>query len=268
MIGELLWKSGEIKYYKDDSLFATYTTNIPTGSLKVRADGAHAAGLGSNIIDWLFVSQYVDPEPAWGSWGLEEEENPPIISFMDVYPVCRFDMVDRYFDRAVFDIWVCSGTDGVTLSDSKSFSANKVLVDAAVISEGLTSLWNSYLSLSDGVTIADSKTLSAGITLADGAAVSDSLDRIWNAYLTLTDGVSLIEVYTDNVTDWTSWTKEGLIKSSWLTAAPVTSTWSAADRASSIWTKDISASSTWSKAGSTKTTWVISPRRATSPVIT
>jgi predicted GH43/DUF377 family glycosyl hydrolase len=74
IIGEMLWKSGECKYYHDDSLISTYTTNIADATCAPRCDGCHASSKGTLTLDWFFVSQYLSPEPAWGSWGDEEKE--------------------------------------------------------------------------------------------------------------------------------------------------------------------------------------------------
>jgi hypothetical protein len=74
-IGELLWKSGECKYYLDNSLKATYTTNIANEACAPRFDACHASGNGNLVADWVFVGQYLSPEPAWGSWGQESSQS-------------------------------------------------------------------------------------------------------------------------------------------------------------------------------------------------
>ncbi|MEM3464794.1 MAG: DUF2341 domain-containing protein, partial [Candidatus Bathyarchaeia archaeon] len=67
---DLMWISAKTKYYKDGSLIATHTTNVPDESLFARF-----ATYGANtqiVVDWVAVRKYVDPEPAHGSWGNEE----------------------------------------------------------------------------------------------------------------------------------------------------------------------------------------------------
>jgi len=69
---EFTWKSGEVKFYRDGTLKATHTTNIPTNNLKPRFHAA-AGQTGRQVdIDWVFISKFVSPEPAHGAWGSEE----------------------------------------------------------------------------------------------------------------------------------------------------------------------------------------------------
>ena len=76
-VGEFRWKSGECKFYINDGAAITHTAHVANEALNPRADGVHGAGAyGNEWVDWMFVSQYLDPEPAWGSWGSEETEEP------------------------------------------------------------------------------------------------------------------------------------------------------------------------------------------------
>ena len=86
-IGEIRWKSGQCLFYINDGSALTRTTNIPSVALNPRADGVHAAGFGNELIDWMFVSQYLDPEPAWGAWGAEE----PLSFTLSVDPLNHAD---------------------------------------------------------------------------------------------------------------------------------------------------------------------------------
>ena len=78
---EITWISGECKFYIDGTEKATHTTNVPNELLKAWIESYNA----SQSSDWVLLRKYVDPEPAHGVWGFEEEEPPvgatcPIIS--------------------------------------------------------------------------------------------------------------------------------------------------------------------------------------------
>jgi len=66
-----LWKSGKGKFYQDESLKATHTTNVPNIDLvPVFYEGSTS---GQDVyVDWIFIRKYVDPEPSHGAWGIEE----------------------------------------------------------------------------------------------------------------------------------------------------------------------------------------------------
>jgi len=65
------WISGEAKFYQDDTLKITLTTNVPTIDLvAVFYEGINS---GEDVyVDWIFIRKYVDPEPSHGAWGSEE----------------------------------------------------------------------------------------------------------------------------------------------------------------------------------------------------
>ncbi len=65
---ELLWAPTNCPVSKDDAAATAETVDIASVVIAPRADGAHGASLGNLVVDWLFVSQYLDPEPAFGSW--------------------------------------------------------------------------------------------------------------------------------------------------------------------------------------------------------
>lgn len=67
--GEVTAVSGSIKFYINDSLEATNTTNIPDGNMNPRL---HAqAGVSTSYWDWYFVAKFASTEPAFGTWGGE-----------------------------------------------------------------------------------------------------------------------------------------------------------------------------------------------------
>jgi hypothetical protein len=72
---DILWQNGEVKYYVDDVLNATHTTNVPDVSL-APSFGGYAPNYATRVLsmDWIFMRKYVSPEPAHGDWGQEEGE--------------------------------------------------------------------------------------------------------------------------------------------------------------------------------------------------
>ena len=61
--------SGTVKAYRDGSLYATHTDNLPTQDLFIRF---YAGATDRAVCDWVAVRKFVDPEPSHGSWGSEE----------------------------------------------------------------------------------------------------------------------------------------------------------------------------------------------------
>jgi hypothetical protein len=84
-IDEARWKSGEVKFYRDDDATpkATHTTNIPDETMKV---GMILRESGSDYIssDWVLVRKYASPEP---SIILGSEEDAPAATNPIVIPV-------------------------------------------------------------------------------------------------------------------------------------------------------------------------------------
>ena len=59
----------------DNSIQSTNTTQVFTGG----AWGSVNFAAGDQVlVDWIFISQYVSPEPTWGSWGSGEIGPTPI----------------------------------------------------------------------------------------------------------------------------------------------------------------------------------------------
>ena len=51
----------------DDAHTQTINTNIPTMNTNISFSTS-----GVMVVDWVSVSQYLSPEPTWGSWGSAE----------------------------------------------------------------------------------------------------------------------------------------------------------------------------------------------------
>ena len=73
---EILWRQNEAKFIIDDVLKATQTTSVADTSMPV---GMYDYNTAANLaVDWVFVRNYVSPEPAWGVWSPEQASgNPP-----------------------------------------------------------------------------------------------------------------------------------------------------------------------------------------------
>jgi hypothetical protein len=76
---KITWRSGEGRFYQDDNLIATHTTNIPTSNQS--AFFYPTATSGNQIkCDWVFVKKFVSSEPAFGSAGNEETPSSTIVA--------------------------------------------------------------------------------------------------------------------------------------------------------------------------------------------
>ena len=72
---EILWRNGEAKFIIDDALKATQTTSVADSSMPV---GIYDYNTAANLaVDWVFVRNYVSPEPSWGVWGTEQSTSTP-----------------------------------------------------------------------------------------------------------------------------------------------------------------------------------------------
>jgi hypothetical protein len=68
---EGLWLSNSVKFYENNTLKATHTTNIPLDDCGADAGSGH--NTISVYIDWVFVAKYVSPEPAFSLAEAEEK---------------------------------------------------------------------------------------------------------------------------------------------------------------------------------------------------
>ncbi|MFX1487007.1 MAG: DUF2341 domain-containing protein, partial [Promethearchaeota archaeon] len=72
---ELVSDTGCNRFYSNDILFDSLDTYSIDGSVYVSlgmCSGAGSGSAGSIVVDWLFVSKFINPEPSQGSWGNEE----------------------------------------------------------------------------------------------------------------------------------------------------------------------------------------------------
>jgi len=70
--------STSVKFYFNDVLVEEHITQIPTASLPAWFMAAITGNYYAPIyVDWMFVANLADPEPAWGAWGAEEAAEPP-----------------------------------------------------------------------------------------------------------------------------------------------------------------------------------------------
>jgi len=67
---EILWREGEAKFLVDDVLRATRSTYIPDIPLPVGIYDFNT--VADFYADWVFVRNYVSPEPAWAPWTQEQ----------------------------------------------------------------------------------------------------------------------------------------------------------------------------------------------------
>ena len=62
------------KFYRDNSLEVTHTTNVPTSAdTDLTAEFFGGSGGGGVTVEWVFVANYIYPEPSHGNWGSEEQ---------------------------------------------------------------------------------------------------------------------------------------------------------------------------------------------------
>ncbi len=60
---KIFWKSGEAKYYQDNTLKATHSSNIPSINLVAAFEEGTVDG-GDVAVDWIFIRKFVEPEPS------------------------------------------------------------------------------------------------------------------------------------------------------------------------------------------------------------
>jgi predicted GH43/DUF377 family glycosyl hydrolase len=71
-------KSDLVNFYFNDNLVEAHATQIPTASLPAWFFAAIVDNYKQPMyVDWMFIANLSDPEPAWGAWGSEEAAEPP-----------------------------------------------------------------------------------------------------------------------------------------------------------------------------------------------
>ncbi len=75
---ESLWEEGKAKFIIDDVLKATKTTYVADTPQPI---GIYNYATNADFyVDWVFVRNYVSPEPAWAAWTIEHIVNAPSIT--------------------------------------------------------------------------------------------------------------------------------------------------------------------------------------------
>ena len=112
---EILWRQNEAKFIIDDTLKATQTTSVADTSMPV---GIYDYNTAANLtVDWMFVRNYVSPEPAWGVWSTEQASQnggAPSITGLPASPVTNNAGDSRTFsitaNQTVNVSWYLNGT--------------------------------------------------------------------------------------------------------------------------------------------------------------
>jgi len=75
---KLAWKTDEVKFYIDNELNETITSNVTatqTAPMLYGRSGSNAPSGGTHLyVDWVFVRPYQDPEPTLGTFSSESSE--------------------------------------------------------------------------------------------------------------------------------------------------------------------------------------------------
>lgn len=69
-IYEKTWVTDEVKIYQDGVLKSTRTVNIPTDDMAIGLVEGTSVGVTWSI-DFVFATDFLETEPAWGTWGVE-----------------------------------------------------------------------------------------------------------------------------------------------------------------------------------------------------
>jgi len=75
---ELRWSSSDTKFYKDDNLEHTASTQFTDETSYPRFEHQASGGALTNNVDWVYVRSYAATEPSAGSPGTEEESEGPV----------------------------------------------------------------------------------------------------------------------------------------------------------------------------------------------
>jgi len=187
-VDDIRWSSNRVEFLVDDTQ-EIHTTNIPTISLPF-AIRAYAAGSAYTYVDvdWMFIRNYVYPEPAWNSWSEE---------------------------RTIYFGVDMSRAETLTLGDARIFDIGKPLyaslsiVDAVQRSVGKSII--EYLAISDSDAFDFSRYLTETLSLTDEAikghgkiieesiAIGDSLTYVKILKKYLSETMVLTDSFSRNV---------------------------------------------------------------------
>ena len=68
---EIARETSKVKYFIDDALVHTETSNVPAGTVTLKVGGTTHSESGNFRIDWGFIRKYIDIEPVFSSAGIE-----------------------------------------------------------------------------------------------------------------------------------------------------------------------------------------------------
>lgn len=120
---ETAWDPRGSRFYQDHNLAATITNNIPLASMTVVFYEGMSLGTVC-YVDWCFVRKCVDPEPARGTWGNQEQVYKPALTISPTAFTCRKLNETFTLELKALDL-------GNVLSFSFAASFNTTLLDYA-----------------------------------------------------------------------------------------------------------------------------------------
>jgi uncharacterized protein (TIGR02145 family) len=226
--------SGSVTYDINGVSAATLSTNAPTANLYVYSHNGTSGGI--DYMDWIFVGNYVTPEPVWGVWGFSERSSAPVAywKFDEGQGQTAYDESSNNNDGilgsttgsdATDPIWQtedmcvtgkCLKFDGtndyVAASDSSSLSPTSAVTvqtwiksstgasGIGVITKGpVTSDYDYMLYLSNsGMEVDFYMKNSVGTSDTAGSVVFNWADGLWHHYSAVFDG-DWIHVYIDGI---------------------------------------------------------------------
>jgi predicted GH43/DUF377 family glycosyl hydrolase len=171
-----------IKFYFNDVLKATHTTQIPTSSLSAWLFAAIAGNYYEGFTaDWVFIANLDPTEPAWGSWG---EESGEAVAYTQT-------LSDGFTISDSFGMF--SGLlkgDSLSLSDSSRLGVGKSASDGYSLSEGIAMVFRQ--SLGDGLTLQDAISKTTLQVIADNLSIQDSISKLTG--ITQADDLTLLDL--------------------------------------------------------------------------
>jgi uncharacterized protein (TIGR02145 family) len=226
--------SGSVTYDINGVSAVTLNTNPPTANLYISSHNGTSGGI--DYMDWIFVGNYVTPEPTWGAWGPSEQSTAPVAywKFDEGQGQTAYDESSNNNDGilgattgsdATDPTWQtedmcvtgkCLKFDGtndyVAASDSSSLSPTSAVTvqtwiksstgasGIGVITKGpVTSDYDYMLYLSNsGMEVDFYMKNSVGTSDTAGSVVFNWADGLWHHYSAVFDG-DWIYVYIDGI---------------------------------------------------------------------
>jgi len=114
-----------VKFYYNNVLKGTHSTQVPTISLSAWFMAAITGNYFSPFyVDWMFVANLEDPEPAWGSWGEEEIPTVEIQGNVALSLSPGSTSISEY---------VCQGAVSISLTPQAAIIADYILVGTVLL---------------------------------------------------------------------------------------------------------------------------------------